>query len=1217
MAIESDDQKAIRAYLLGVLGSESQRQKVEERLLTNEDFFQELEIAEDELIDQYVSDTLTSSERQNFESHFLLSTEHQRKLGFARALRKYVVIAAAEEKRSAQNSRAYQPTLWSRLFSSPYIRVTAALLIMLSIGFVIWKAFFYQSETRKGLIALERAYNGQRPVEARITNFGYAPLVITRGGEQARIDYNSLKQAERILLDAAQDDPGPASHHALGLLYLAEQKFDQAIPEFEEALKSDPRNAQIYSDLGAALLEKGKAGRQNEASDKWLQYFASSLERLNKALELDNSLLEALFNRALCYQYMMQPQQAQGAWRSYLERDASSPWAEEARQNLKRLEEQENKSSQNEGQLLQDFLNACASNNDESANRLLSQNYTSAGNSITNSLLDAYLDSKASGQHDEADLKLKALSYLAQLEARRSGDRYTSDLAHFYGSISPKQAQALAQARTEMKKAYELFTHSNFNEAIVNYSDAKAAFEQAGDSSEAAFAEYRIAHCYVLQPNIEKSKSILERLIPTCEGKNYKWLLAQCLFGASSIELDLSEYSKAIDINNQALQLSEQAQDTNGVLKNLIQLADKYQSLNEPDKSLEFLQRSLVLISDSPAELMQVWGIYIAIAFNFDSLGFNTAALGCRKEALHLALEINRPLLLSRTYEYLGLSYSNLKMYEEAVQSVKGALDIGEKLSGEPNGLNMKAHSSLQLGDIYRQSGDYSKANQTYDQSIQLYDQLGFQYYSSAAHKGKFLSYLAQNNDSAAEEELETVLNLLEQYRSKIIEEGDRDSFFDMEQSVYDLAIDFEYSRKNSSEQSSEYAAQRAFEYSEQSRGRSLLDMTLNGAQVLKKGYGTTLNVPEVSSSSTLKEIQMGMSEHAQILQYAVLDNKILIWVVTKTELKPQKTDISTESLNQKVRQYLNGINSASKSQSAETISASKDLYSILIQPVEQFLDEKKLLCIVPDKILHYLPFGALISTVSGKYLIEKYRLGLAPSSSIFLSQSQSALQRTDHRVERLLSVGDPDFNRADFPSLPELPSSGRESQAIARYYSSPPPRLLLRDNARESVVKSEIQQSDVVHLALHYVVDEGSSLLSKLILAREPSSASNGAEVPAGTLPAYEIYRMKLPRTRLVVLSACQTGIERTYRGEGPISIARPFIAAGVPLVVASLWPVDSEATAELMINFHKHRKQYSQSTSDALRQAQLEMIDKRAERYSQPYYWASFVTIGGYSEF
>jgi CHAT domain-containing protein len=765
----------------------------------------------------------------------------------------------------------------------------------------------------------------------------------------------------------------------------------------------------------------------------------------------------------------------------------------------------------------------------------------------------------------------------------------------------------MAEARTQMKKGYELFIHSNFTEAIVNYSDAKAVFEQAGDSSEAALAEYRIVHCYVLQPNIEKSKSILDHLIPTCEGKNYKWLLAQCLLGAANIELDLNEYSKAIDINDQALQLSEQVQDTNGVLKNLIQLADKYQSLNEPDKSLEFLQRSLVLIHDSPAELTQVWGIYIAIAFNFDSLGFNTAALGYRQEALHLALEINRPLYLSRSYEYLGLSYSNLKMYDEAVQSVKRALDIGESLAQEPNGLNMKAHASLQLGDIYRQSEDYMRANETYDQSIQLYNQLGFQYYSSAAHKGKFLSDLAQHNDAAAEEELETVLNLFEQYRSKISEESDRNSFFDMEQSVYDLAIDFEYSRKNSSE--------RAFEYSEQSRARSLLDMTLGGAQVLKKGYGTALNLPEISSSSTLKEIQTGMPEQAQILQYAVLDNKILIWVVTKTALKPQKTDITAESLSQKVRQYLNGINSASKSQSAETISASRELYSILIQPVESLLDENKFLCIVPDKILHYLPFGALISTVSGKYMIEKYRLGLAPSSSIFLSRSQSALQRAGHRDERLLSVGDPAFSHADFPSLPELPASGRESQAIALYYSSP--RLLLRDTARESVVKSEIEQSDVVHLALHYVVDEGSSLLSKLILAREASSVSNGADVPAGTLPAYEIYRMKLPRTRLVVLSACQTGIERNYRGEGPISIARPFIAAGVPVVVASLWPVDSEATAELMINFHKHRKLDSQSTSEALRRAQLEMIGQRAERYSQPYYWASFVAIGGYSEF
>jgi CHAT domain-containing protein len=90
-----------------------------------------------------------------------------------------------------------------------------------------------------------------------------------------------------------------------------------------------------------------------------------------------------------------------------------------------------------------------------------------------------------------------------------------------------------------------------------------------------------------------------------------------------------------------------------------------------------------------------------------------------------------------------------------------------------------------------------------------------------------------------------------------------------------------------------------------------------------------------------------------------------------------------------------------------------------------------------------------------------------------------------------------------------------------------------------------------------------------------------------------------------------------RTFTGEGAVSLARPFIAAGVPLVLASLWPVESNATADLMISFHQHRKEKTgnNSTVNALRLAQLEAI--RKPNAETDFGWAAFVAIGGYAEF
>ena len=99
-------------------------------------------------------------------------------------------------------------------------------------------------------------------------------------------------------------------------------------------------------------------------------------------------------------------------------------------------------------------------------------------------------------------------------------------------------------------------------------------------------------------------------------------------------------------------------------------------------------------------------------------------------------------------------------------------------------------------------------------------------------------------------------------------------------------------------------------------------------------------------------------------------------------------------------------------------------------------------------------------------------------------------------------------------------------------------------------------------------------------------------------------------------MLSACQSGIERAYKGEGAVGLARPFIAAGVPLVIASLWSVESNSTADLMISFHRYRKVNQLPTVSSLRSAQLDMIHKQQPDETS-YGWAAFIVIGGQAAF
>ncbi|HSK70059.1 MAG TPA: CHAT domain-containing protein, partial [Pyrinomonadaceae bacterium] len=278
------------------------------------------------------------------------------------------------------------------------------------------------------------------------------------------------------------------------------------------------------------------------------------------------------------------------------------------------------------------------------------------------------------------------------------------------------------------------------------------------------------------------------------------------------------------------------------------------------------------------------------------------------------------------------------------------------------------------------------------------------------------------------------------------------------------------------------------------------------------------------------------------------------------------------------------------------------ELYQILISPIKENLDKNKEIFLIPDKFLFRLPFATLFSE---KYLIEDYLISYAPSANVFLICSKKAKELGVKTSETLLSIGNPAFSQTTFKNLPKLPSASREAVEITKFYDNA--IVFTEKEATKENITGNLKEADVIHFAGHYVVDENSPLLSSLILA--------GNEKDGSSLANYEIIGEKHSFARLIVLSACLTSAERYYSGEGMIGASRAFLAAGFPLVVASQWEVESEATAKLMTEFHRYRKKEKLSTAEALRRSQLEMM--QSEKFQQPYYWAAFAVLGGHAEF
>ncbi len=326
MSENLENTNQLRKYLLGQIADEDVLSRIEKRLLTDREFFCELETVEDRLIEDYAGNLLVGKELESFNRLFLNVPERREKIRLTRAL----CELAREEKLEKKKNGLFYGWIFS-----PQAAFGMLILCAVAIGLLIWQFGNKQNETDKLLADLRSIQKKQRPVQARVAGFEYAPFVVLRG--TSREDKNQIqkRKIELGLTEAVEKNPNAENLNALGSFYLIEKRFDEAAAQFEKALESSPQNVEIRSNLGASFYEKAKT----ENSDERLNYLDKSLEQLNKAIELNPNLPDAVFNKALVLQELNRREEAASVWKQYLKKDANSKWADEARANLRFLEE--------------------------------------------------------------------------------------------------------------------------------------------------------------------------------------------------------------------------------------------------------------------------------------------------------------------------------------------------------------------------------------------------------------------------------------------------------------------------------------------------------------------------------------------------------------------------------------------------------------------------------------------------------------------------------------------------------------------------------------------------------------------------------------------------------------------------------------------------------------------------------------------------------------
>jgi CHAT domain-containing protein len=189
---------------------------------------------------------------------------------------------------------------------------------------------------------------------------------------------------------------------------------------------------------------------------------------------------------------------------------------------------------------------------------------------------------------------------------------------------------------------------------------------------------------------------------------------------------------------------------------------------------------------------------------------------------------------------------------------------------------------------------------------------------------------------------------------------------------------------------------------------------------------------------------------------------------------------------------------------------------------------------------------------------------------------------------------------------IPRLPGTRLEAKTIAARAPRNGMMLALDFDANlATAMRPELSRYRILHFATHGLLDSEQPEFSGLIL----SLVDRNGKDENGYLSAQDIYEQHLS-AELVVLSACDSGLGPTLRGEGVVGLARAFLHAGAARVVSSLWKVDDEATSELMRHFYDGMLRDRKPPAAALRYAQLQMM--RQKRWSEPFYWAGFVLNG-----
>jgi CHAT domain-containing protein len=363
------------------------------------------------------------------------------------------------------------------------------------------------------------------------------------------------------------------------------------------------------------------------------------------------------------------------------------------------------------------------------------------------------------------------------------------------------------------------------------------------------------------------------------------------------------------------------------------------------------------------------------------------------------------------------------------------------------------------------------------------------------------------------------------------------------------------------------------------------------------------------AAAPTAAELIAVVPEDTTAIEYVLTDTRLHIFTIVhernrEPRLRVHSVAIDDAAFEKQIHRFVGRI----ANRDLDYRRGARQLYDVIVAPIEQEIAATSSLRIVPAGPLWSLPFEALRDR-NGKFLVERKTVSYIPSLTVWRELERHRAPRVAKTQSGFFGIGNPRVDatvratvRGDLGPLPEAET---EVRTISKMFEGRA-EVLVGANAAEQRIKDESPSFRILHFATHARVDDHNPMYSHIVLARGRGQDEDGL------LEAWEMMQLDL-HADLAVLSACDTARGEADAGEGVVGMSWALLAAGCRSTVASEWKVPSAATADLMIGFYDRWLQHGTprtTKARALRDARLAML--RDPRRAHPYYWASFVLIG-----